>query len=103
MGLSGKSETSDEVIVRADQPAMLSEYKFIYKDTEYDCTDYARGNKHPGGLNFLNLFIDEKQDMTEYFRTLHSKTALKTLKSLPKTGKKVKESESSLRYSILKR
>jgi len=51
----------------------------------------------------LNLFIDEKQDLTEYFRTLHSKTALKILKSFPKTGKKTEETESSKRYSLLKK
>jgi len=79
-----KQQTEDAEIIMSSTPEVLDEYKF----TEYDCTEYARSKQHPGGLNFLNLFIDEKQDLTEYFRTLHSKKALKILKSLPKTGKK---------------
>ncbi|KAL4508259.1 hypothetical protein ABPG72_003563 [Tetrahymena utriculariae] len=96
-------EKTQEEIVLENKPELLNEYKFIYKDTEYDCTEYAKSNKHPGGLNFLNLFIDEKQDLTEYFRTLHSKQALKILKSFPKTGVKQEETESSKRFSILKK
>lgn len=75
-----QEDTEDDVILQ-NKPEVLPSYKFIYKDTEYDCSEYAQNNKHPGGLNFLNLFIDEKQDLTEYFRTLHSKRALKLLKS----------------------
>lgn len=56
-------------------------YHFVYKNKEYDATDYI--NKHPGGREFLDKFIEEKKDLTEYFRTLHSKSALKYLKSLP--------------------
>lgn len=105
MGGESKSNkpTEDAEIIMSCTPEVLDEYKFIYKDTEYDCTEYARNKKHPGGINFLNLFIDEKQDLTEYFRTLHSKSALKTLKSFPKTGKKTEETESSKRYSLLKK
>jgi cytochrome b involved in lipid metabolism len=46
-------------------------FKFIYKNTEYDCTEYSK--KHPGGLEFFQKMKEEKQDITEYFRSLHSK------------------------------
>jgi len=77
------------------------EFKFIYKDTEYDCTEYAK--KHPGGLDFFEKMIDEKSDITEYFRTLHSKKALKILKSLPKTRTNLLESKDSVLFTSIKR
>lgn len=45
---------------------------------------------------------DEKADITEYFRTLHSKKALKTLKSLPKVNTNLLESKDSLLYTSIK-
>lgn len=78
-----------------------TEFRFIYKDTEYDCTEYAK--KHPGGLHFFEKMIDEKGDITEYFRTLHSKKALKILKSLPKTKTNLLESKDSVLFTSIKR
>lgn len=77
------------------------EFRFIYKDTEYDCTEYAK--KHPGGEHFFEKMIDEKSDITEYFRTLHSKKALKILKSFPKTKTNLLESKDSVLYTSIKR
>lgn len=54
---------------------------FVYKDKEYDCTEYAK--KHPGGEIFFSRMKEEKKDFTEYFRMLHSKKALKILKAQP--------------------
>jgi cytochrome b involved in lipid metabolism len=58
---------------------------------EYDATDFAA--HHPGGIEFLNNFKEDGLEGTPYFRALHSKQALKTLKSLKKTGRILNESE----------
>jgi len=44
MGGDSKSnkQTEDAEIIMSCTPEVLDEYKFIYKDTEYDCTEYAR-------------------------------------------------------------
>jgi len=76
------------------------EYHFIYKNQEYDATDYV--NKHPGGREFLDKFIDEKKDITEYFATLHSKKALKVLESFKIIRQDYKETQTSQRYFELR-
>lgn len=40
-GETKESPTSRDDIVIKNTPEVLPEYKFIYKDTEYDCTQYA--------------------------------------------------------------
>jgi cytochrome b involved in lipid metabolism len=37
-------------------------YTFIYKDTEYDTTEYL--NKHPGGADFIKNMKAERDDLT---------------------------------------
>lgn len=69
------------------------QYHFVYKKVEYDATDYVL--KHPGGREFFDKFLDEKKDLTEYFRTLHSKKALKILKNFPVIKKDLAESQES--------
>lgn len=50
----------------------------------------------------MEKMLDEKNDITEYFRTLHSKKALKVLKSLPKTRTNLLESKDSVLYTSIK-
>ncbi|KRX05652.1 Cytochrome b5-like heme/steroid binding domain [Pseudocohnilembus persalinus] len=64
------------------------EYKFFFDGEEYDCTDYAK--KHPAGEEFFWKQAAETNDLTSYFSALHSETAHKIIKSLPKTGRKQK-------------
>lgn len=52
--------------VSATEKAKPTSYTFIYKDTEYDATDYV--NKHPGGEDFIKNMKEERDDFTEYFR-----------------------------------
>ncbi|KAL4498509.1 hypothetical protein ABPG72_019627 [Tetrahymena utriculariae] len=95
---SSDSKTPNENVSKQETS---QEFKFIYKDTEYDCTEYAQ--KHPGGLHFFEKMKDEKSDITEYFRTLHSKKALKILKSFPKTQTNLLESKDSVLFTTIKR
>jgi cytochrome b involved in lipid metabolism len=78
--------TSDSATNNAQE-----QYTIIYKGVEYDATDFAA--HHPGGIAFLNNFKNDGLEGTAYFRSLHSKQALKTLKSLKKTGRILTESE----------
>lgn len=48
------------------EEAKPTRYTFIYKDTEYDATDYV--NKHPGGVDFIRNMKTERDDLTEYFK-----------------------------------
>ncbi|CAD8118208.1 unnamed protein product [Paramecium sonneborni] len=76
-------------------------FRFIYKNKEYDLTEYVP--KHPAGKSFFEKMKDEKQDITEYFRCLHSKKALRILKSQKVIRNDLKESEDSKRYSHIKK
>jgi cytochrome b involved in lipid metabolism len=48
------------------EQAKPARYTFIYRDTEYDATDYV--SKHPGGEDFIRNMKNERDDLTEYFK-----------------------------------
>jgi cytochrome b involved in lipid metabolism len=48
------------------ETAKPTRYTFVYKDMEYDASDYLE--KHPGGSEFIRNMKTERDDLTEYFR-----------------------------------
>ncbi len=91
--------------VKEDSKA--TRYTFIYKNVEYDATDYL--GRHPGGADFIQNMKEERSDLTEYFkydssqlRSLHSKQAEKILESFPVVGH-TRQSSASVDYMELLR
>jgi cytochrome b involved in lipid metabolism len=64
----------------------MNNYKSIYyKGLEYDISEFI--NTHPGGKNVIDNYIKCSREVTELFKSLHSKEAEKQLLALKTVGK----------------